>query len=87
MAKRLVFPATDDLATKVRKYFRAKAIGKANYAKADKLLAEIVAQTAVGHEIPLNSAGRKAVLVDVFEGKLVAYRAHGIRRYELEMSD
>ncbi len=74
-----------DLPEKVRRYFRARAIGKKCYARADRLLEEIAREVRPGTEIPLNESGKKAVLVDLYDGKLVVFRAHGIRRYDLEI--
>ena len=71
-----------DLAEKVKQYLRSRAIGKKCYARADRLLEEIAAVCRPGGEILLN-AGRKAVLVDPFETKFVAFRPLGFRRYEL----
>jgi hypothetical protein len=75
--------AQEDLASKVKKYLRARAIGKKCYARADRILEEITAECRPGQEIPLNDSGRKAVVVDPFEKKFVAFRPLGFRRYEL----
>lgn len=80
--------SAEGLTAKAKKYFRARAIGKANYARADRLLQEIVAAIRPGMAIPLDDAGKKAVLVDLYaDGKLVVFRAHGIRRYDLEIEE
>lgn len=74
-----------DLAGKVKAYFRARAIGKNSYARADRLLEQIAAMVKPGVPIPLNDSGKCAVLVDLYDGKMVVFRAHGIRRYDLEV--
>lgn len=76
-----------DLPAKVKAYFRARAIGKNSYARADRILQEIVAVVRPGGEIPLNDSGKKAVLRDLYDGKFVVFRAHGIRRYDLEIEE
>jgi hypothetical protein len=85
MARKNKREAALDLPAKVKAYFRARAIGRGSYERADRLLAEIVAVVKPGVAIPLNDSGKCAVLMDLYDGKLVVFRAHGIRRFELQV--
>lgn len=67
----------------MKKYLRSRAIAKKCYARSDRILEEIAAVCRPGEAILLNESGRKAVLVDPFEKKFVAFRPLGFRRYEL----
>jgi hypothetical protein len=75
----------ENLAEKVRQFFRSRAIGKKCYARSDRLLAEIAKELQPGEAVMLNDRGKKAVLVDPFATKFVAFRPLGFRRYDLEI--
>jgi hypothetical protein len=87
MARKSKPQAALDLPAKVKAYFRAKAIGKKCYARADRLLEEISRELPPGGSVLLNESGKKAVLKDPFAGKFVAFRPLGFRRYELEIEE
>lgn len=73
------------LRSKIRAHLRARERGKAEYKRADELLEEIIAQMKLGEEIRFDTSGRKAQLKDNFAEKNTAYRAHGIKRFEIEV--
>lgn len=73
------------LAGKIRAHMRALEAGKKEYKRADALLEEILEKMKVGEEVKVGDRGQRAKLKDNFEDKNTVYRAHGIRRYELEL--
>jgi hypothetical protein len=79
-----VVETKNGLADKARRALRARAAGKRCYARYDALLDEIAAEIEPGETILLNEFGKKAVLRDQFDGKLIVWKPCGIRRYELE---
>lgn len=72
------------LAAKIRAHERSLQRGKREYKRADELLKEILERMRPGQEITLNGR-RKARLKDNFAEKNTAYRALGIRRFEIEI--
>lgn len=74
-----------DRAAKVAAYSRAKEAGKRGYQRADRILGELAAEMTPGEEIVLNEQGRKAVLVDKFDGKNIVWNPCAARRWELEV--
>ncbi len=74
-----------DPAEKVRQYLRAHDAGKRNYAKADRLLAELAKEVGPGVEIVLSDTGKKAILKDRFKDKDLVFQPCGARRWELEV--
>jgi hypothetical protein len=74
------------LATKAKHLFKARELGRNNYAKSDRLLAEMrTAGLKPGDEIVINAAGDKAVLKDLYANTDKVFRSHGIGRFELEL--
>lgn len=73
------------LAAKARKHFRHLELGKEQYAAAAALLVRIREDLKPGQEIPLNAAGDKVVLDDLYANTDKVFRAHGIGRYELRV--
>lgn len=77
--------AVSELAQKVLRCIAAREKGGRHYKRADRALDEIAAAVKPGEEIPLNEAGRKAVLVDLYADKNVVFKPCGVRRYELKV--
>jgi hypothetical protein len=73
------------LAAKARKHFRHLDQGKEHYAAASALLQQIRQDLKPGQEIPLNAAGDKVVLEDLYAATDKVFRAHGIGRFELRV--
>lgn len=71
-------------AEKVTALLRAKELGRRQYAKADRLLEELLKVLTVGEEIELQG-GKRATLKDNYAGTNKVFRAHGISRYEVEV--
>lgn len=76
---------TKSLAAKARKHFRHLEQGKEHYQAAATLLRKIREELQPGQEIPLNAAGDKVVLDDLYAESDKVFRAHGIGRFELRM--
>ena len=70
---------------RIRAHLKAKERGKAEYERADKLLEEIIAGMRPGQEVAFDTSGRHAKLVDNFENDNTAFRAHGIKRFEIKV--
>jgi argininosuccinate synthase len=74
------------IASRARRFFRALDEGKDSYKRADRLLSEILSLgMKPGDRVPLNSAGDKIRLDDLFANQNKVFRAHGIGRYELNV--
>jgi hypothetical protein len=72
------------IATKARKFFRARDEGKDAYARADRLLREMrQAGLKPGDAVPINAAGDRVRLQDLYADSDKVFRAHGIGRFEL----
>lgn len=76
-----------DLPDLIRRHVAAKKQAKKLYDRADALLMEIAKHMKPGDEIPLNETGKKAVMVDNWEGKTVVWGHGGVRHYEVEVID
>ena len=77
-----------DLPDLVARYQKARKAGQLGYKRADRIMHEIAAAVAPGEEIPLNEAGRKAVLHDRFAenaDKAAIWTPCAARRWELEI--
>jgi hypothetical protein len=71
---------------KVRAHVKARERGKVEYKRADEMLEELLALgMKPGEEVKFDTTGRKALLKDNFAKGNTAYRAHGIRRFEIEV--
>jgi hypothetical protein len=77
--------SNENIADKVARYLRAHDAGKRNYAKADRLLAELAKEAGVDIEIPLNDSGKKAIIKDRFKDKNLVFQPCAARRYELKI--
>ncbi len=75
-----------ELARKVAKHLRLKEAGKKKYKEAEALLDEIVELAKPGQEVKL-AGGRIARVKDLYLETNKVYRAHGIGRYEVEVSE
>jgi hypothetical protein len=75
----------EQLADRVVRYLAAKESGKRAYQRADRLIAELAAQGVAGKDIALNESGRKALLVDRFDGKDLIWTPCGARRWEIKV--
>ena len=74
------------LAELVGKHLRARESGKRAYKRAERLLDEIVQRGKSGEEIPL-AGGKKAMIKDLYLTTNKVFRAHGIGRYEIEVTE
>lgn len=74
-----------DAAELVKRYEKARAAGKRAYERADKLVLQIAGLVDAGEAIPLGGSGRKAVLVDKWDGKTIVWTPCGARRYEVQI--
>lgn len=79
-------PSPIELPDLITREQRARALGRKRYAQADRILAVIVQTMCPGQVVKL-SPTRTAVLVDRFRDTNKVYRAHGIARYELVVTD
>lgn len=77
---------TESLEERIAKHKRALELGKKHYGRADRLLESILPEMPVGERVPL-PGGKSAKLVDLFAEKNKVFRAHGIGRYELQVSE
>jgi hypothetical protein len=85
--KRIVKPLKHEtVEVRIAKHARARALGKRHYERADRLLDTLIKELPVGEAVPL-PGGKKAVLKDLFAEKTKVFRAHGIGRYEVEISE
>jgi len=66
------------------RYEKARQRGKRLYERSDRIMREIVANATPGTEIVLNAAGRKAILVDRFDGKDIVWTGSAARRWEVQ---
>lgn len=69
----------------VEKFLEEKDGGKEAYARADKLLEQIIAGVAVGTLIEL-AGGRTAELVDNFAEKNKVFKPCGVSRFDVKVS-
>ena len=77
-----------ELGRKIRKHLRAKKLGKLYYDKADELLNELLKEISnpAAFSCRLLRSGKKlAKLKDNYATSNTAFRAHGIKRFELEV--
>lgn len=77
--------AKPSIKSKIRSYLKAKERGKAEYERADRILDELIAGLKPGLEVSFDTSGRKAKLIDNFENGNTAFRAHGIKRFEIKV--
>jgi len=78
-----------ELARKFRKCEKHRKLGKLHYGKADEILAELLKEIpdlSRPHRLSPNGL-RVARFKDNFDGTNTAFRAHGIKRFELEIVD
>ena len=68
---------------KVAAFLEARENGKAEYARADDLLEELVGLLEVGETVTLPD-GREIALVDQFADRAVVWKPAGVRRFELK---
>lgn len=69
----------------VEKFLKEKDGGKEAYARADKLLEQIVAGVPVGTLIEL-AGGRTAAVVDNFAEKNKVFKPCGVSRFDVKVS-
>lgn len=79
-------PSPIELPDLITRFLRARALGRKHYQRADRLLEVIRLSMCPGEAVTLPDR-RRAVLVDRFRDTNTVYRAHGISRYDLEVSD
>jgi hypothetical protein len=72
---------------KAQRYLRVHDSGKRSYERADGMLAALAAELGAGAEIPLNETGKKAVIIDRFDGKNLVWQPCAARRYELKIKE
>lgn len=73
------------LAAKARKHLRHLEQGKEHYQAAANLLKRIREDLQPGQEVPLNAAGEKFVIDDLYAASDKVFRSHGIGRFELRV--
>jgi hypothetical protein len=71
---------------RITKHARSRELGKKHYGRADRLLDGLIKEMSVGAAVPL-PGGKQAKLIDLFAEKTKVFRAHGIGRYEVEISE
>lgn len=76
-----------DLARKIRLCARHRELGKLHYSKSDELLEELLVEVDVSKTFRLNNRRKIARIKDNFATQNTCFRAHGIKRYELEISE
>lgn len=79
-------PRKPSLAAKVRRYLRIQRTISLLYKQSDELEADILPALLACRTplLKLNRSGRAARLKDNYDGKNKVYRAHGIKRFEIE---
>ena len=78
-------PRKPSLAAKVRRYLRIQRSISLLYKQSDELEADILAAWPANRStLKLNRSGRAARRKDNFTEKNKVFRAHGIKRFEIE---
>ena len=72
-------------AERAQKIIRVRAAGQRNYERSDNMLMALAAEVGVGVEMPLNDTGKKAVIIDRFDGKNIVWQPCAARRFELKI--
>jgi hypothetical protein len=71
--------------TLINKVLTLRDKGKAAYKEADELLEQVLERLKPGESVELGE-GQRATVIDNFANKNKVFRAHGISRFELEVT-
>jgi hypothetical protein len=81
-----VAPDPIELPDLITRYERARTLGRKHYQRADRLLDVIRKTMKPGQNVQL-PGNRIATLTDLYATSAKVFRAHGVSRYELQITD